>query len=365
MIVVESGTDQVEAALNGGKFPVPADVAADNARQAAKKEGKEPDPVIEAQKAIDAENAKKAEAKTEDTDDVEGDDGLTPRQKREFTKSMLATIAKKHRAQKEAEEFATSQFNSKTAAEQRASDLAKENAELKSKLAPPPKEAELKVPAREDFKDDQTYWDAMVDYRVEKKLQVAEAAAAKQREAEYEAQVIATATERVNIAKELVPDFSERCAEIDTEIPLFVAAHMRESEMIGELTYYFATHADELPRLDKFTRGVKEGTRAYSDAVRKQLVELGKIESKLTPFAKAKADDAPEASQTKSTNGVKAEPETGSAPSKPRPQAPIITPLNGGSASQVERDEADLTGSQVITRWQKKHGVTLTARKRH
>jgi hypothetical protein len=367
-VVVESSTDQVEAALNGGKFPIPPDVAADNAARSAKKEGKEPDPVAEAEKAILAEKAKPDAAK-DDPDDIEGEDGLTPRQKREFTKSMLATIAKKHRAQREAEEFATNQFNSKTAAEQRAAELAKENAELKAKLTPPAaKDSELKTPVREDFKTDQEYWDAMVDYRVEKKLQVAEAAAAKQREEDYQTKVIETATARIVTARELQPDFDDVVNAIDARIPVFVAAHMQESEMIGELTYYFGQNPSELTRLDKFTRDLKEGTRAYGDAVRKQLVELGKIESKLTPFTAPKAekaDNAPEASQSKSTNGLKAEPETGSAPSKPRNQAPIITPLNGGSASQVDRDEADLTGTQVITRWQKKHGVTLTARKRH
>ena len=367
-VVVESSTDQVEAALNGGKFPVPADVAADNAARAAKSaagKGDEspktevapkvdnPDPVKEAQKAAD------------ELDDVEGEDGLTPRQKREFTKSMLSTIAKKHRAQKEAEEFAASQYNQKTLAEQRAEQLARENADLKAKLAPAPKEPELKIPAREDFKTDQEYWDAIVDYRVEKKLQVSQAEAERERQAQHEAQVIATATERVTAARELVPDFEEVCASVTKEIPLFVAAHMRESELIGELTYFFGQNPSELDRLGKFTAGVREGTRAYSDAIRKQLVELGKIESKLTPFARAKVENASTASQSKPTDGTKAESANGSAPSKPRVQAPIIEPLNGGSASQVERDEADLTGSQVITRWQKKHGVTLTARKRH
>jgi len=203
---------------------------------------------------------------------------------------------------------------------------------------------------------------------VEKKLQVAEAQAAKQRDEDHQAEIIATATARIETARELVPDFNEKVASIDARIPVFVAAHMQESEMIGELTYYFADNPEELTRLDKFERGLKEGTRAYGEAIRKQLVELGKIESKLQPFAALNAgkdvDNARAAS--KSTNGAKAESEeTGSAPSKPRIQAPIITPLNGGSASQVERDEADLTGTQVITRWQKKHGVTLTARKRH
>ncbi len=370
--VVFDSQDQVEAALTGN-IPVPKGIAEDNARQAAKKEGKEvpaADPVTEIQKALDAEAKAKPAAtpKTDDADDIEGEDGLTPRQKREFTKSMLATIAKKHRAQKEAEEFATREYNQKTLAEQRAADLARENAELKAKLAPASKEPELKVPAREDFRDDQSYWDAMVDFRVEKKLQVQQAEDAQRREREHQEQIIATATARIEAARELVPDFNERVSAIDTPIPVFVAAHMQESDLIGELTLHFADHPEELTRLGKITAGIKEGTIAYNNAVRKQLVELGKIESKLQPFTKVKeaqVENASKASQKSPTDGTTPSDETGSAPSKPRNQAPIITPLNGGSASQVERDEADLTGSQIITRWQKKHGVTLTARKRH
>jgi hypothetical protein len=121
-----------------------------------------------------------------------------------------------------------------------------------------------------------------------------------------------------------------------------------------------------LERLTKITEGVKENTPAFQKAVTKQLVELGKIESTLTPFVKvepeAKVEDGIKPSPP---TGAKPESETGSTPSKPRVQAPIIAPLNGGSAAQVEKDEADMTGSQVITAWQKKHGVVLTARKRH
>ena len=128
-IVVESSTDQVEAALNGGKFPVPADVSADNAARAAKAEGKE---VAEEAKPEAVDVAKEAQKAVDEIDDTEGEDGLTPRQKREFTKSMLATIAKKHRAQREAEELATTEYNRGRLAEQRAEQLARENERLKA-----------------------------------------------------------------------------------------------------------------------------------------------------------------------------------------------------------------------------------------
>jgi hypothetical protein len=114
------------------------------------------------------------------------------------------------------------------------------------------------------------------------------------------------------------------------------------------------------------TAPFKPGTAQYARAAQRQLVEIGKIESMLKPFAasagKVKSDNGDEPSQSTT---VKVEPETGSAPSKPRVNAPIIKPLNGGSASQVEKDEADLSGSQMTQRWAKKHQPTLLTRKRH
>ena len=363
--VVLDSADLVEA-VTTGTVPVPKGIAEDNAKQAEKRgEKTEKDPVIEAQKAIEAEQKAKTEVKAEEEDDIEGEDGLTPRQKREFTQSMLKTISKKHRMQKEAEEFATSQFNQKTLAEKQAADLARENAELKAKLTPAPKVEEIKVPDRADFKDDQAYWDAMVDYRVDQKLRVAQAEAAKVQEENRQAEIAAHAAKNIERAMELVPDFKEVTESADLAVPPYVAGYMQESDLFGELGYHFAKHPEDLERLSKITAGVREGTRAYTQAVTKQLVELGKIESTLQPFGSKKANGAEDTKESKpSTDGRQTERETGSAPSKPRVQAPIIAPLNGGSAA-VKTDEADMSRSQVITAWQRKHGVTLTARKRH
>jgi hypothetical protein len=358
--VVLDSKDLVES-VTTGTVPVPAGIAEDNARQAEKR-GEKPAEAKPAAKADEADPVKEAEAALANADDVEGEDGLTPRQRREYTAAMLKTIGKKHRAQKEAEELATRQYNDRVLAEQRAQEAERQLAEIKAKTAPAPKVEEAKVPAREDFKDDQSYWDAMVDYRVDQRLRVAQAEAAQRRDEEHQAAIVAKATERVEKARELVPDFNEVVGAIDAPIPPYVANYMQESEMLGELSYYFGQHPEALTKLAKITEGVREGTRAYTEAVTKQLVALGKIESTLQPFAsKAKVDTG----EPLTKNGKEPSPETGTAPSKPRVQAPIIAPLNGGSASQVLKDEADMTGSQVITAWQKKHGVTLTARKRH
>lgn len=363
-VVVENAMDQVAAAQNGGVFPIPPEVAADRAAQ-EKASGKGAD--VDKPGAAASEVAKddeKPKASAEGTeapaagdDDTPGEDGLTPKQKREYTKSMLATIAKKHRAQKEAEELATRQYNERILADQRAENLARELEALKA--ANKPVVTESKLPQREAFKSDQEYWDAMVDYRVENKLQQERQQRAAEAEERRQAEIKAAATARIDRAKELVSDFEDVVAAMDTSVPPYVASYMQESELFAELGYHFAQNPAVLEKLASYTDGLRQGSAAYTQGVTRQLVALGKIESTLQPFAPKSADGSRETKEPKPST------ETGSAPSKPRITAPIIKPLNGGSASQVQRDEADMTGSQVITAWQKKHGVNLTARKRH
>lgn len=370
VVTVLDSADLIEA-VTTGKIPVPKGIAEDNAAQAAKasqlaehwkaiEQGKDsPADKPPENPAVPAKVEEPADAKE---DDIEGEDGLTPRQKREFTQSMLKTIAKKHRAQREAEEFATTEYNQRRLAEQRADEKERELAALKEQLKPA-KVEEDKPPKREDFETDEAFEDARVDYRVDQKLKVQQAEQTSQREAERLEQIKAQAGARIDKARELVPDYDEVTGSIDTPVPPFVGIYMQESEMFAELGYHFAQHPDILEKLTKFTANLREGTAEYSKAGARQLVELGKIESTLEPFAsRAKVEDGDKPSHT---NGDKPSTETGSAPSKPRNVAPIIRPLTGGSAAQVAKDEADMKSSEVITSWQKKHGVNLTARKRH
>lgn len=368
-IVVENSTDQVEAALNHGVFPVPPEVKADNEAREAKKTDKP----VEAK--ADAKPEKGAEAAKPDaeSDDIEGEDGLTPRQKRGFTKSMLATIAKKHRKQMEAEEFAATQFNEREMANQRAANLQSELEKLRlTKSEPsPPKEVGPKEPKRTDFTDDQAFWDAMVDYRVDKRDHERQQEAAKKTADEQKrldeqasAELLAHARAKVERAIELVDDYKEVTGNSEQIVPPFVAGYMQGSEMFAELGYHFAKNPDVLKSLQKITDGLQPGTKRFENAVTRQLVEVGKIESTLQPFGstkepKAQEDNTPKASQTNGTTPS----ETGSAPSSPR-IAPIIRPLNGSGAN-VEKNPAERSQAEELSAWQRKHGITLTARKRH
>jgi hypothetical protein len=346
--VVLDSADLVES-VTTGVIPVPKGIAEDNASQAAKK-GEEEDPVAKLQAEVEKEKAAKKEKGPNDGDDEEGEDGLTPRQKREFTKAMLATIAKKHRAQKEAEEFATNVYNQKQLADQRAENLARELAALKEATKPPA--VEVKAPERKDFESDQAFQDAVIDYRVDQKLKAQQAENAKREEENRQKEVLQHAAARIERAIELVADFKDVTEAADMIVPPAVAGYMQESDMFAELGYHLAKNPEVLEKLQSLSPA-------------RALVEIGKIESTLTPFAKVSTDAKVSNGAKPSQETVTPSTETGSAPSKPRIQAPILRPLNTGSASQVEKDEADMTGSQVITSWQKKHGVVLTARKRH
>lgn len=378
-VVVENSADQVLAYTEGkGIFPIPPEVAADNAKQGAKDaSSKETKVKVDATKTVSgadgvsvSESDKKAdshdaEGKGEDPDDIEGDDGLTPREKRELTAKMLKAIGKRTKALKDAESFAATQYNATKMAEERAAALQTQLDVLKAQSKPVKADDGVKEPQRADFKTDQEHWDAMVDYRVEKKLQVAEAARQKAAEEQRQAEVVAHAKAKIDRAIELVPDFKEVTENVDTIIPPFVAGYMQESDMFGELGYHFAKHPEDVERLSKFTDGIRPGTPQFEKAVTRQLVELGKIESTLTPFAKrAKSQDDNGDEPSDDKNASQASPETGSSPSKPR-VAPIIRPIAASSASQVQKDENEMSSSEITRAWQKKHGVQLTARKRH
>lgn len=369
-VTVLDSADLVQATVTG-VIPVPKGIAEDNAAQAAKRDAAKPEPKpthVVVDNAPEKAAAPTAETPPDDApdDDEEGEDGLTPKQKREFTASMQKTIAKKHRMQKEAEELATSEYNRGKLAEERATRLEREMATLKQQLNPKAEVEAPKQPARADFATDDAYQDALIDYRVDQKLQAKEAADATRAEEVRQQEVINHANALRDRAIELVPDFKEATEGVDMPVPQFIADYMLESDMFAELGYHFAKNPDVLTKLTEYTANVRPGTQAFVKGITRSLVELGKIESKLSPFSKEKVKNGEDAiEEPKSINGTQPSTETGSAPSKPRVQAPIIRPLSAGSGAQVTKDEGEMKTSEVITAWQKKHGVNLTARKRH
>jgi hypothetical protein len=306
-----------------------------------------------------------------DPDDVEGDDGLTPRQKREMSASMLKAIGKKHRMMKEAEEFAAAQYSEKQLAEQRAQLLESELAALKAKAQPEAAklDAEAGKPQRDKFptgpEGDAAYWDAVIDWRADRRADAKfeertrreEMAAAERRRTE----IIDAATARIAAARAAVPDYDDVRASIpdDVLVPPVVAGYMEKSEMIAELAYHLAKHPEVLAKISKLPPD-------------EQLVTIGKIESTLRPFVAKPTEeqDGATPSSKESTNGTRREAapsddETGTTPSKARGTAPVIKPLNGSGASAVDVDPRDMNIRETISDWSKKHQVNFGVRKRH
>ena len=353
--------------LTTGETPVPAGVAEDNARQQAaadkengKSNGKQTADASRGDKPAPEGVAKGAETTAaKEGDDIEGDDGLTPRQKRELSASMLKAIGKKHREMKEAEEFAAAQYNNRRLAEQRAQELEQELARLRQPVAKPEEVKEPVEPQRAQFQTDAEftaawakYRDELIDYRVDQKLKGEKAKEARERAEAEQAAVVSAAQERLRSAAQLVPDFEETI-DTDLNVPGHIAAYMQRSPLFAELGYHFAKHPDVLAELRKLTPA-------------EALVEVGVIKSTLRPFSETHSGKASNGSEPSTkTNGVTPSTQTGESPSKPRGTAPVITPLSAGSASQVDKPPEQMSTREMITDWQKKNQRNLGLRKRH
>lgn len=341
--------------LQTGEAPVPKEVAEDNARRGAAdaKEAGKTATAAEGKTAATGAEAKTGETATQEGDDVEDAEGLTPKQKRELSATMLKAIGKKHREKKEAEEFAADQYNNRRLAEQRAQELEQRLAALEK---PAVKAEEPKEPVRASFQSDAEYQDALIDWKVDQRLRKTQAEEADRHAQEEQNRVVQAATERLRAAAELVPDFAE-VTDKELNVPGHIAAYMQRSPMFAELGYHFGQHPEVLAELRKLPPA-------------EALVELGVIKSTLRPFsethkATGKATNGSAQEPSAASNGTTPSTQTGSSPSKPRGTAPVITPLPAGGASQVEKDPREMNIRETISDWQKKNQRNLGLRKRH
>lgn len=181
-------------------------------------------------------------------------------------------IGKKHRAMKEAEEFARQLYGDKTAAEKRA-----EAAELRLKqLESGGEKAKVSgEPDPKDFKTNAEYIDAMVEYKFEKKEQ----AEAQKRYDASQQKLQAEFVDRLNSARKELPDFDEVVGDADIDVVPHIASYIAESELGPKLGYHFAKNPDDLERIQKLSP-----IRA--------IAELGKLELKLEKKPEVKADEA-------------------------------------------------------------------------
>lgn len=220
-----------------------------------------------------------AAPETVDADDVEDENGLTARQKRELTAKMLKAVGAKHRAamlaKSEAEEsnrIAEQQFNERRLLEKRLEDA---EAKLQGLEKPA---AEDKEPQRADFKSDAEYWDAKIDWKAQAAVRKDRAARAEEQKQEAQRALdIARAKRNQDFAK-TVTDWDDVSAALSAAHPDAPPGHIQqyiyESDSSAAMMYYFGKHPEEYSRILELSP-----VRA--------IAAIGKIEAKLeTPETK-------------------------------------------------------------------------------
>ena len=272
-----------------------------------------PDPEVEdAGKTTDSESA------TEPTEEETGAPEAEPKKQSRGVQKKLDELRReaedaKRQAQSEREE----RLRVLTMLEQQQSARAAEASEVQEDTAP-------ERPNRVDFPDDDDWDDALMQYSDEKASFTARreinATIARERQRAEQAS-IATAQEQVReqyqaridkfIAEK--PDFHEVAESPDVFVSIPVSHAIMHSDNGPAIQYYLGSNPDEAKRIMKLPPPL-------------QLVELGKIESRLT------VDVAP-APETE----TKPAPRTISAASKP------ITPLSAGSVSSIQKDPQSMS----------------------
>jgi hypothetical protein len=281
----------------------PADSATASAAEPAKAER----PRAEDGKFVKAEEAKKEEPAAKAADDDEHDDDgakLSDAVKRKIDK----IVAKKHRAMKEAEEFARDEYRERKAAVERAEALQREIDALKAgKSQPGTASTEGDEPKMEDFKTVGEYAKALAKYETAQALKAERAERAKDTQKQAIENVQQQFAERVASTAKEISDYHEVVEAADWEVPHHIQAYIVDSEHGARLGYELAKNRIEFDRIAKLSP-----IRAFA--------ELGKLEDKLTAKAAPAKEPAAASAQVS------------------RAPAPI-TPLEGKSTTVAKRPE--------------------------
>lgn len=272
-----------------------------------------------AEAAIDSgkENGDKtatAEDAVKKADDQPGEDS----DDEDLPEKVRKKIGAKHRQMREAEEFAEREFNRRKAAERRAAELEQELAQAKSKSGPAQDKDDVSkdtdAPKPEDFKTVAEYADALVEYKLDKRIKAREEKAAKSAQESEEARIAREFATRQTATMKELPDYTEVLERSQIELPKHAMQYVMESEIGPKLAYHLAKHPQEADRI------------AQLSPIR-AIAELGKLEVRLEkPASKQEAKADP--------------PAVSKAPSP-------IKPLGGDGAVPVHKDPADMTFQEL------------------
>ena len=341
-----------------GSSPIPPEVASDNEKTGVVSKQKLA-PLAQQDPATDT-----VAGKVDAVDDGENPDGLTAEEKSTLTEKMKRAVAKRHSRMKEAEEFAAEQYNTRRLAEQRAEQLERELNRMRAQIkggeqAEQPAQEQNTRPKREAFKTEEDYHDAVVDWRVEQRIQEDRRKAETEREQQEQQTRKQIVGQRLDSAREVVPDFDQIVGAADHHVPEHVGSYMLDSQKVAELGYHFAKHPEDLERISAMP------ARTAADIMKVGLA-ISKIEDTLRPFASSATHGEQPSTQhgNAATRSLKPSTETGSSPSKPRAPEPI-QPLNGTSGPLSNGDEREMNAREVISAWARSRKSNITERKRH
>lgn len=261
--------------------------------------------------AKDAEvKADKAEPAAKAADDEDADDADLPERVRK-------QIGKKHRAMREAEEFARTTYSDLTAERQRADTLQREIEALKGTKSQAQPEKDSKEPNADDFKTVGEYAEALAEYKVEKKFAEREAKAETARREQAAMQAQDALNKRIAATVKELPDYADVINDSDLDMPPHITVYIAESPIGPKIGYHFAKHPEDFDRINKLSP-----IRA--------IAELGKLEDRLE---KPKAEAEPD-------KGTDAAARTVSRAPSP------ITPLNA-STTVVTKDPSKMSVQEL------------------
>jgi hypothetical protein len=258
-----------------------------------------------------------------------------------LTEKQQRAVNKKHRAMKEADEFAEEQYRERRAAERRAEAAEERLKALEEKGKPAPVEA--KEPDPKDFTNEKGEFDAFGYAKALAKHAAEEAVKADRKEQDKLQREAAEARSyqeymgRVKESAKGIEDWNEICeGAADMNVSGALTGYIRESEAPAPLLAHLARHPDELERLNALP-------------TIKAIREIAKLELTLTKPAEIviennKVDGKPVGKQTRA----------------PEP----IAPLSNGSGN-VRKDPRDMTTKEHIDDEYKQAREAHYARKRH
>jgi hypothetical protein len=221
------------------------------------------------------------------------------------------------------ENFSKTQYQRAQLAEEKASNLERELADLRAK-APTVEAKDPAKPDPKDFYDDKGQFKAF-EYAEKLAEFAATEAVSKDRKRQTEERNKAQADEvikafnaRLERAREKYPDFREVVGGADVHVPPYIQQYMVESDFGGDLGYYFAKNPAETDRIFKLSPI-------------KAIAAIGKLETQWEAKTETKAEASVEVKQI------------------PKVSAPApITPLSGTSGVGVNTDPAKMSPKELL-----------------